>query len=451
MKNQNNKVKTEYKASHITNKTLYEMIYDPEIEKTSFISLENGELVETHEFDFEIYKIAPFSPSYDLIKHKAILFPSLPIPYGSEAKLISEIQQFIHTYLEVSPFFEKIATHYVLFTWMYDKFNELPYLRAIADFGNGKSRFLKTIGSLCYRPIITMGATTIAPIFRILNQFRGTLILDEADIRYSDTNNEMVKILNVGFQSGTPVFRCSGDDYDVQAFDVFGPKIVATRQKFEDQALESRFLVEKMDSSLTRTDIPISLDNTFEQKALEIRNKCLLWRLENYTKTFVALQINDKSIEPRLRQILGPLCGVIQDEEIKKELVEFIKKYNIEMREDRGISDEGQILEVLISIANQTNGDISINELTRGFNQRLKTMNLREISHKKIGTTIRNNFHLQTKRTRIGYVIPRNSYDEQIEKLKMKYDFQSEHVNVVNIPEDNSFAEELRELGYPNF
>jgi hypothetical protein len=450
MKNQSNKVKTEYKASHITNGLLYEMIYDQEIEKTSFISLENGELVETHELDFESHKVAPFPATYDLIKHKAILFPSLPIPYGSEAKLIEEIQNLIHTYLEVSPFYEKIATHYVLFTWMYDKFNELPYLRAIADFGQGKSRFLKTIGSLCYRPMITMGATTIAPIFRILNQFRGTFILDEADLRYSDTNNDMVKILNVGFQSGTPIFRCSGDDHDVQAFDVFGPKIVATRQKFEDQALESRFLVEKMDSSLTRTDIPISLDSTFEQKALDIRNKCLLWRLENYTKTFVALQIDDRSIEPRLRQILGPLCGVIQDEEIKKELIDFIKKYNIEMREDRGMSDEGQILEVLISLANQTTDDISINELTGGFNQKLKTMNLREISHKKIGMTIRNNFHLQTKRTRDGYIIPRKSYNEQIEKLKIKYDLQGEHVNNVNVPIDDPFVKDLKDIGYFN-
>ena len=34
----------------------------------------------------------------------------------------------------------------------------------------------------------------------------------------------------------------AGDSYEPRAFDVFGPKVIATRRRFEDGALESRCL-----------------------------------------------------------------------------------------------------------------------------------------------------------------------------------------------------------------
>ena len=88
--------------------------------------------------------------------------------------------------MDVSPSFEKIATHYVLLSWVYDAFQELPYLRVRGDFGSGKTRALLTIGSLCYKPMFASGASTVSPLFRILDAFRGTLVMDESDFRFSD-------------------------------------------------------------------------------------------------------------------------------------------------------------------------------------------------------------------------------------------------------------------------
>jgi hypothetical protein len=112
-----------------------------------------------------------------MLSKGVIMFPSSAMDYGSEEELLEAIRTFIHKYLDVSENFEHIASYYVLFSWMFDKFNEVPYLRALGDFGTGKSRFLLTIGSLCYKPIFTGGATTTAPIFRIINEIKGTLIM----------------------------------------------------------------------------------------------------------------------------------------------------------------------------------------------------------------------------------------------------------------------------------
>jgi hypothetical protein len=110
-------------------------------------------------------------------------------------------------------------------------------LRLRGDFGSGKTRALLTIGSLCYKAFFASGASTVSPIFHTLNAFRGTLIFDEADFRFSDERAEIVKILNNGNVRGLPILRTMMNrqrEFNPQAFQVFGPKIVATRSSYED-------------------------------------------------------------------------------------------------------------------------------------------------------------------------------------------------------------------------
>jgi hypothetical protein len=130
-------------------------------------------------------RLLPYSPSNNLIAHKVLLFPEHAEDYDSTSHLLEDVRGFIHRYCDVSDGFEEIAAHYVLFSWVYDVFNEVPYLRVRGDFGTGKSRFLLTTGSLCYKPIFASGASTVSPLFRILDAFRGTLVMDESDFRMS--------------------------------------------------------------------------------------------------------------------------------------------------------------------------------------------------------------------------------------------------------------------------
>lgn len=81
----------------------------------------------------------------------------------------------------------------------------------------------------------------------MLDTFGGTLTMDEADFRFSDETAEMVKILNNGNVLGMPVLRAQltyGREFDPKVFQVFGPKIMATRGDYGDPALESRFITE---------------------------------------------------------------------------------------------------------------------------------------------------------------------------------------------------------------
>jgi len=161
-------------------------------------------------------------------------------------------------YVDVSPFFETISAYYILLSWLYDRVNTLPYLRVLGDTGTGKSRFLDTVGRLCYKATIVSGAITPAPIYRLIRKWQGTIIIDEGDFRASDEKNEVVKILNCGFERGRPVVRSQKDHPDsLQILPTFSPKIIASRKRFDDVALESRCLTEIMQE--TDRDVPYLL------------------------------------------------------------------------------------------------------------------------------------------------------------------------------------------------
>src|SRR5262249_42446338 len=150
-----------------------------------------------------------------------------------------------------------------------------------------KTRFLLTVGSLCYKPMFASGASSVSPLFRMLHALRGTLIIDEGDFRFSDAKAEIIKILNNGNAKGFPVLRteeAGKGEYDPVAFHVFGPKLVATRGMFQDRALESRCITEDTGGRKLRPDIPLNLPDEYNAEALELRNKLLLFRFRSFGK-----------------------------------------------------------------------------------------------------------------------------------------------------------------------
>ncbi|HLQ43387.1 MAG TPA: hypothetical protein VK137_01550, partial [Planctomycetaceae bacterium] len=170
-----------------------EIVYDPAERQTRFAIWRNGTVTYERQIELGSRVFVPFSPHNSLIEHEVILLPATAKDYGSDADLLAHITDFLHRYVDLTPTFERLASYYILLTWVYDAFNELPYLRVRGDAGSGKTRFLLTVGSLCYRPIFASGASTVSPIFRILNESRGTLVIDEGDFRFSDEKAEMVK------------------------------------------------------------------------------------------------------------------------------------------------------------------------------------------------------------------------------------------------------------------
>ncbi len=296
----------------------------------------------------------PHPATLDLIRKKVVLFPAEPLDFGSQRQLLADLRGFIHRWLDVDPFYEQLACYYVLFTWVYDAFETLPYLRAFGDYGTGKSRFLQTIGAICYRPMFVTGASTSSPIFRLIDLFRGTLIMDEADFANSDAESEMIKIVNVGYSRGGVVLRAEKDDnsetYYPSAKDVYGPKILATRRMFTDRATESRCLTKRMSTARPRPDVPRVINRTFWAEAQVLRNKCLAYRLRTFHAIDVESAQSDQSIEPRLDQVTLALKAIVDDKAMLDQINLFVRAYNATLITDRQMSLPAIVVQVLAEI-----------------------------------------------------------------------------------------------------
>src|SRR5258706_471264 len=228
-----------------------------------------------------------------------------------------------------------------------------------------------TVGSLCRFPLFASAASTVSPIFRLLDSFRGTLILDEGAFRFADEKAEIVKVLNNGNARGFPVLRTevsSKREFDPRAYRVFGPKLIATRGFFQDRALESRCLTEDMRGGALRREIPLNLDDSFREEARSIRNRLLLYRLRTFDRARNIGRAGGGGLDPRLLQIFGPLLAIVQDHDARSRIVETVASFNEDILEERSASAEAQALAVIHDlVAKGPESRLAIQDITAEF------------------------------------------------------------------------------------
>jgi len=313
------------------------LVHDKETKENSFKDSINIDEIE--------YK--PVPPRNSLITTETIRLFTNVWEENSQDELIAQLMDFISTYVDCTEDFLLISSYYVIMTYCFHKFEEIPYLRVLWDYWSWKSRFLKVLSSVCYNTTQINGSASTASIFRIMDLFWWTFAFDEADFTGTDTTNDIVKILNNGFQKWQSVFRSDWDDHYPRAFNVFCPKIIWGRREFLDKALESRCFGEVM-TQTKRTDIK-ELDTEFQERAENLRNNLLAFKLSLPKDLWTLEQYDMEGLDPRLKQILKPILALISQEnrEIWEKIVSFQKKKQQDLVQDRQMSLEWKILEII--------------------------------------------------------------------------------------------------------
>lgn len=410
-------------STQLSDGSLVELLYSEEDHRTRLaVGLADDTRIEDA-IDVEGgARLLPLSASNNLIHHGAVLLPSGVESFETPAALADEVATYLDRYLDLSPNFRVVATWYVLLTWVYDAFNELPYLRFRGDFGTGKTRALSVIGGVTYKPFFASGASTVSPIFHILDRFRGTLVLDEADFRFSDEKSELVKVLNNGNVRGFPVLRNSMNakrEFDPRAFHVYGPKLVAMRQAFDDEALESRCLTEEMGQREVRKDIPINLPDAQKREATSLRNKLLSYRFRYQRKVAIDPRLVDGSQSARINQLLVPLLSIIEDEEARESVRTFASGIDEELRFDRSFRPEALVLRAIHELGK---GDgrqpVSVSEITKYVIAHHGKDFDRYVTARYVGEIIRKRLRLATEKRHGVYVVSAN------ERSKLEFLFQ---------------------------
>lgn len=327
-------IKKELLVTLINNEVIIDTIMTSD-KQTHFIVFDRKSKTITYENELEIgtKTYIPISPYSPFLKSWSILLPTTVIKYWTKQELLKDISDYIYKYVDVPKEYIIISSYYVLLTYIYDNFSEIPYLRVIWDYGSGKSRLLKTIWSICYNPMITNWWTSLSAIFRMIEKFKWTLVIDEADMIWSDTNNDMIKLYNNWYQKWQPIMRADWVWFEVNCYEVYCPKIIGGRMEFKDKATESRCLTNIMKKS-NRQDIPISITQDFYNESQTLRNKLMKFRYDYYD-TVTIENINIEWLEPRLVQIINPILSLIEKDSTKEIIINFLKWKQKDIIEER--------------------------------------------------------------------------------------------------------------------
>lgn len=377
----------------LPNGDLVELIYDADQRRT-FLAVGSPLAHSIEEsIDFGGTRLTPLSAENNLLKHEALLLPGRPEGFGTLAALRSEIDAYLARYVDLADGHRRIVATYVLLTWVYDAFNELPYLRFRGELGSGKTRALIVAGSLCNRAFFASGASTVSPIFHTLHTFGGTLILDEADFRFSDEKAELSKILNNGNVKGFPVLRTAMNlkrEFDPRAFSVYGPKMIAMRGIFDDSALESRFITVVMEAGEAPPRAPINLPDAQKAEARALRGKLLAYRFTNRMTVAVDVALYDPSLTARANQVTLPLLSLVDDPALHRMTKEIVSQTHADTLADRAASPEGGLVALLSELAAKDDTkSVRLGQITSSFIERRGSEIERPITNRYVGSMLR--------------------------------------------------------------
>ena len=151
--------------------------------------------------------------------------------------LFRKIYDFLKRYIVVSEEFYYVLVSYIMMTYIYVLFQVIPYLWINGEKGTGKSTIMKLLNKLCFNPLFCSNINP-ANIFRQIDNDGSTIILDEFEKMYGEEKQEIVKLLNQGFNKDGVVPRCVGQNNQIKKFRSFSPKIMGGITNIDDVLFE---------------------------------------------------------------------------------------------------------------------------------------------------------------------------------------------------------------------
>jgi len=266
------------------------------------------------------------------------------------------------------------------------------------------------------------GASTVAPLFHLIDRISGTVVLDEADFRFSSETADITKILNNGSSRGFPVLRCQKTrtgTFDTVAYSVFGPKVIASRFGFDDPALESRCVTFDMAGVHPDHEVPTALPDSFSEEIAILQNALLSFRLRG--EQVPPRRLNATGLSRRAQQVYGPLLNLTTVDADVEKIIAFARESQAQMMRDRGMSTAADVLRVLYTHYDKSDTPIAIGALATKYAARYGKDSEQFVSAKWMGSVVRGTLQLQTRKSHGRYIIAEDQ-SARLERLYRSYD-----------------------------
>jgi hypothetical protein len=169
-------------------------------------------------------------PGWSAASREAWLAGATSMPPDRMCRLLIEgFAKYLDLPAETAGGTVTMLTCFTVLTYSPSVFSAVPYLSVSGPMGSGKSRILELLQQVVFRPLLT-SSTSEAAIFRSLDAFGNTALLDEAERLREPEMQGLLANLLAGYKRGGTASRCeaTGDGrFLLRHFNVFGPKVFA--------------------------------------------------------------------------------------------------------------------------------------------------------------------------------------------------------------------------------
>jgi len=299
------KVKRIQTPTVVTEKFLAEEVWDRKglpkflvywFDDEKFEELDNIDLGETDDKGRKVVYVPVFN---EMLRKGLVIVPT-GYTVCSFSEVLKKIEQFTG-FPNYDACGNEAVVHFlsrvVICSWFLDRFVEDP-MTDVAGAGkfapiipirgpsqSGKNRLAFLLRLISYRPYFEMSTYRVPSLYRPLDVWRGTLVLDEADFAQTTEKSELIHFLNCR-ATGTPISRQDPKNPKItHTFSNFGHTILTQRRVFDDNATESRCL--PFYSEATDKQLPTVETDEMLKQGLELQNMLLYLRMKYYKKIVI--------------------------------------------------------------------------------------------------------------------------------------------------------------------
>ncbi|MEM3772946.1 MAG: bifunctional DNA primase/polymerase [Nitrososphaerota archaeon] len=316
------------------------LVYDP-----SANALEICDSLRIENVEYRPYADLPFKE----------YLPGIPEAISEDPELWRGTLDFIREYYDNPKSDDVYHVMAAVVAWSY--FCDLvkgstPYLCFLGPFRSGKTRALEVMAALCYKPMLIVDPSE-ASLFRIIEKFKPTLFIDEAQI----LEKNIRAILASGYRYGMRVPRVIDPETDglegIKWFDCFGLKVYACREEPPNDIL-SRSIVIHCEKNVRQLRKKID-----SEKAKELRTRWLAQKLRMFNKVTVTFE-EFQSEDGRLQELFSPLIVIAQlfgDQEAAAAIERYGRQIEREIFSMEATSDDALIVVKILEIISERSND----------------------------------------------------------------------------------------------
>jgi hypothetical protein len=162
------------------------------------------------------------------------------------AQLFADIEARILQHVAMPKDLAFVVALWIGQSWIHEHATYSPILGITsAERDCGKSTLMGVISFLARRALTTVGVSAAA-LYRSIEKWHPTFVVDEADDAFVD-NPDLRQVINSGWIRGQGVMRCDPDTHEPSRFPTFCPKAIALKgKKMPDTMLSRTIFIEMM-------------------------------------------------------------------------------------------------------------------------------------------------------------------------------------------------------------